>query len=131
MSQTISDEHVKQQPVIDASIANPVNDPLNFVKNWKICTSPERVSLFGFRRFQTSQLLNLRFLEEEIADLDEDMYHAGLKLATPDRRNDRLGLRGAQRLADDGENVIIVTPAKVQRLRAVLKDYSKITPRSG
>jgi len=37
-------------------------------------TADNNLTLHGFRRFKTTYLLNLRFLEEEIAQMDYTLY---------------------------------------------------------
>jgi hypothetical protein len=51
---------------------NPVAEL--FCKLWPRITSDDNLTLHGFRRFKTTHLLNLRFLEEEIAELDHVVY---------------------------------------------------------
>ncbi len=46
---------------------------------------------------QTSHLLNLRYLEQEIAELDHIIYQAGLALDLHPSSEDRLGLRHGKR----------------------------------
>ncbi|KAF2186637.1 hypothetical protein K469DRAFT_726137 [Zopfia rhizophila CBS 207.26] len=59
------------------------------------------VTLYSYRRFKTSHLLNLRFLEEEIEQVDREIYQADLKLGVPDSKVDRLLLKHNMR--DAGE----------------------------
>lgn len=126
MSQTVAINRMQSDPARNPGLSREQPDDIfNFAKNWKICTSQERVTLFGFRRFRTSQLLNIRFLEDEIAKLDADIYQAGLKLGIEEEKEDRLGLRNAQRLADASEAASIITDANVQKLRSLIREYSK------
>ena len=50
------------------------NLPVRFPLLWQRSTEDNNLALHGFRRFKTTHLLNLRFLEEEIADLDHAIY---------------------------------------------------------
>jgi hypothetical protein len=51
-------------------------DPLSgqFRGHWQSSTTDSNLTLHVFRRFKTTHLLNLRFLEGEIADLDHVIY---------------------------------------------------------
>lgn len=67
-----------------------------FTIHWQNSTSDDPLTLFAFRRFRTSQLLNLRFLEDEIATLDGQIFQAGLKMGVPIGGKDKLGLKEAR-----------------------------------
>jgi hypothetical protein len=43
-------------------------------------TADNNLTLHGFRRFKTTHLLNLRYLEDEVAQMDHTLYQAGLSL---------------------------------------------------
>lgn len=102
-----------------------------FSKVWREITSDNHLTLFGFRRYRTTHLLNLRFLEAEIDKIDHDLYQAGLQLNQPLRREntlDRLGLKQAKK---DGKRMKIeevVNEALIMRLRSLIKEYGERTP---
>jgi hypothetical protein len=43
-------------------------------------TADNNLTLHGFRRSKTTHLLNLRYLEDEVAQIDHTLYQAGLSL---------------------------------------------------
>lgn len=98
-----------------------------FNKIWREITSDNHLTLFGFRRYRTTHLLNLRFLEAEIDQIDHDLYKAGLNLNQPldgEHVIDRLGLKQARKdervRAED-----IVNRGLILRLRRLMKEYGK------
>ncbi|KAL9015117.1 MAG: hypothetical protein Q9173_000257 [Seirophora scorigena] len=96
-----------------------------FPKIWGHSTEDRNLTLYGFRRFKTSHLVSLRFLEEEIAELDHRIYQDGLSLdnGTLDRKSDRLGLRCSHRDASVPALQDSITDSVVLRLRSLLKEY--------
>ena len=94
-----------------------------FPQVWQSSTTDSNVSLHGFRRFKTSHLVNLRFMEEEIAKIDHRIYQAGLHLGFEPTAVDRLGLGTSKRDANFPKTDETVTPALVRCLRSMLKDY--------
>ncbi|KAL8651855.1 MAG: hypothetical protein Q9210_003029 [Variospora velana] len=96
-----------------------------FPKVWRHSTEDRNLTLYGFRRFKTSHLVNLRFLEEEIAELDHKIYQAGLSLDDGkwNRKQDRLGLQCSHRDASVPAIKDSITDSVVLRLRSLLKDY--------
>lgn len=95
-----------------------------FREVWGDATSDNRQTLFGFRRFRTTHLLNLRFLEAEIDKLDHTLYQAGLEL---DHRPvlDRLGLKHAKRDLPKERNKLVMDQVLFERLRMLIKEYGK------
>jgi hypothetical protein len=92
-----------------------------FQSLWPIATHDSNVTLHAFRRFKTSHLMNLRFLEAEVEQLDRDLYQAGLTLGVPVGKPDRLLLR---RNTHDNKNIPIkVSGDTVLRLRGLIKEY--------
>jgi hypothetical protein len=94
----------------------PIHEPLGransvnaFHKCWVASTADNNLTLYGFRRFKTTQLLNLRFLENEIADIDHTIYQAGLSLGLSPSLGDRLGLQHSKRDADVPEVNDVIT----------------------
>ena len=45
-----------------------------FNKIWREVTSDHHLTLYGFRRYRTTHLLNLRFSEADIDRIDHDLY---------------------------------------------------------
>ncbi|KAL3426811.1 hypothetical protein PVAG01_00320 [Phlyctema vagabunda] len=100
---------------------------LDFEKHWRRSTDDDNLTLHGFRRFKTSHLINLRFLEDEIARMDHLMFQAGLSLSTERTSYDRLGLRNAR--IDAKAQVMpveeIITEKFVLELRGRIKEYDE------
>ncbi len=99
-----------------------------FSKVWHDITSDNHLTLFGFRRYRTTHLLNLRFLEAEINKIDHDLYQAGLQLDQPlDREHtiDRLGLKQAKKDSKRMKVEEVVHKALVMRLRRLIKEYGE------
>ena len=84
------------------------------------------MTLHGFRRFNTTHLLNLRFMEEEIDKLDHQIYQAGLKLGHKATSVDRLGLRYAKRDVNALDTNELMTRDLVLKLRKLLKKYGTL-----
>ena len=97
-----------------------------FRKLWVKVTDDNGLTLHGFRRFKTSHLLNLRFLEEEIAKLDRQVYQAGLKLGIDESTAHKLGLQHAKRDADALHADQVMDQRLVLRLRELIKQYGKL-----
>jgi hypothetical protein len=91
-----------------------------FSKVWPTVTDPNPLVLFGFRRFRTSHLLNLRALEHEILEIDHQVFQAGLQLGKPPGR-DRLALDHAER----DTLAFVFDREKLERLRSLLLQYGK------
>lgn len=119
--------------VLDESNEHPddgINHGYNelFSKIWREITSDNHLTLFGFRRYRTTHLLNLRFLEAEIDRLDHDLYQAGLQLNQPlVRQNtlDRLGLKQAKKDSKPMKVEEVVNEALIMRLRKLIKEYGE------
>lgn len=94
-----------------------------FYEHWQVSTADSNLTLHGFRRFKTTHLLNLRYLEAEIAEIDHDIYQLGLGLNLELSATDRLGLKHCKK--DDKPPLIEEAPSKelIQRLRRLLKEY--------
>ena len=95
-----------------------------FSRLWRNVVDDNYLTLFGFRRYRTIHLLNLRFLEAEIDKVDHAIYQAGLSLDYLPIL-DRLGLKGAKRDADATKED--VDEPLILRLRELLKQYGKHT----
>ncbi|KAH6714369.1 hypothetical protein BKA61DRAFT_424009, partial [Leptodontidium sp. MPI-SDFR-AT-0119] len=68
-----------------------------FRAHWQSSTADSNLTLHGFCRFKTTHLLNLRFLESEIAELDHIIFQAGLSLGLSPSPEGRLGLKHGKR----------------------------------
>lgn len=103
----------------------PTDQPLHnyaqsFPQHWLGSIADDMISKFGFRRFQTSQLLNIRFLEGEIAELDRQIYKAGLNLNPSALRFGQVIIGEQVPAANE-----VITKENVLTLRRLLKEYSK------
>lgn len=94
-----------------------------FRQHWQTATDDNNLTLHGFRRFKTAHLLNLRFLEDEIAQLDHTIYQAGLSVTTAYSPCDRLGLKHSKRDASVPAVELTITRDLVLKLRELLKQY--------
>ena len=95
-----------------------------FDQRWRDAVDDNRLTLFGFRRYRTSHLLNLRFLETEIDHVDRAPFQAGLSLGHVPGALDRMGPKDATR--DENLMAASVTEALILKLRKLLKDYGRI-----
>ncbi|KAL8891147.1 MAG: hypothetical protein Q9192_005781 [Flavoplaca navasiana] len=113
------------QQVSDLTRSRDLSRSGVFRKVWSQSTADRNLTLYGFRRFKTTHLVNLRFLEEEISDVDHRIYQAGLSLddGTLDHKTDRLGLQCSHRDANVPAIQDSITDSLVLRLRNLLKDY--------
>ncbi|KAF5493182.1 hypothetical protein CGCF413_v010402 [Colletotrichum fructicola] len=96
-----------------------------FRDHWKTSTADDNVTLYGFRRFKTTHLLNLRFLENEIAELDHIIYQAGLSLEFSPTERDRLGLKHSRRDQDLLNPLAAIDNELVKKLRGLLQQYDE------
>jgi hypothetical protein len=94
-----------------------------FRRAWMASTADNNLTLHGFRRFKTTHLLNLRFLEDEIAKMDHTLYQAGLSLNLSPSSADRLGLGHSKRDASIPPIHDVITVEFRSRLRDLLKQY--------
>ena len=127
--------HTKEIDDISSRQADPANHKIReksgedqetahlFRKLWLKVTDDNGLTLHGFRRFKTTHLLNLRFMEEEIDRLDHQIYQAGLKLGFKPTSIDKLGLRHVKRDASALGAEQVITEDLVLRLRELLKQY--------
>ncbi|KAL9034002.1 MAG: hypothetical protein Q9214_007245 [Letrouitia sp. 1 TL-2023] len=95
----------------------------NFRKLWHKVTDDNYFALFGFRRFRTAHLLNLRLLENEIDGLDRKMYQAGIKLGAIPTSGKRLGLAKARKDADAPNADEVMKEESVLKMRRLLEEY--------
>ena len=93
---------------------------------WNDATSDIRLTMFGFRRFRTTQLINLRYLEKELEKVDRAIYQAGLQLPQHVPELDRLGLKHAQRDVTTQPMEATINEDLIIRLRSLTKEYSNV-----
>lgn len=94
-----------------------------FPRHWEISTADSNLSLHGFRRFKTTHLLNLRYLEAEIAEIDHLIYQLGLNLDLEGCSGHRLGLQHCRKDNHVPSVNDAVTTDLIQRLRRLLREY--------
>ncbi|KAI1777169.1 hypothetical protein F4818DRAFT_457099 [Hypoxylon cercidicola] len=96
-----------------------------FSTHWQSSTADNNLTLHGFRRFKTTHLLNLRFLEAEIAELDHAIYQAGLSLEIQPSAADRLALKHSKRDENVPKVEETITDELMLRLRDLLQKYDE------
>ena len=113
--------------MLDSAKSDPSQDPgstINtFRKAWIASTADSNQTLHGFRRFKTAHLLNLRLLEDEVAQMDNTLYQAGLSLDLPISSTDRLRLKKIKKDPTFPGISATITPEFVQKFRDLLKQY--------
>lgn len=92
---------------------------------WSNVTDDNPLTLYGFRRFRTTHLLNLRLLEAEIDKIDHMIYQAGLGLRLPATSADKLGLKHNKRDEHAPSPEEVLKPELVSKLRQLLKNYDE------
>lgn len=90
---------------------------------WSNVTDDNPLTLYGFRRFRTTHLLNLRLLEMEIDKIDRKIYQAGLNLELPHTGTDKLGLKHSKRDKHVPSPAEVLDPGLVSKLRQLLREY--------
>ncbi|KAL6831284.1 hypothetical protein J3E69DRAFT_329123, partial [Trichoderma sp. SZMC 28015] len=96
-----------------------------FPNHWQASTADSNLTLHGFRRFKTTHLLNLRYLEAEVAEIDHLIYQLGLSLNVEPSATDRLGLKHCTRDEKLPSTDQAVSKELIQRLRQTLKEYDE------
>lgn len=97
-------------------------------KIWPAVTDPNHLVLFGFRRFRTSHLLNLRALEQDILKIDHDVFQAGLQLGEPTPKGERLALSHAEKdVVPAGTGAPVLDRKKLDQLRGLLQQYGMLS----
>ena len=113
-----------------ATDAAPAQRPADLVRDfarlWRVSAADNNITLYGFRRFKTAHLVNLRFLEAEVAELDHKIYQAGLSLNSPPSPTDRLGLKHCVRDGVVPPNEDVITRELVLKLRDLMRDYGTL-----
>ena len=97
-----------------------------FCNLWSNITDDNALTLFGFRRFRTTHLLNLRLLEAEIDEIDHKIYQTGLSLGLPSTSADKLGLKHNKRDKHAPSPEEILKPELVSKLRQLLREYGML-----
>ena len=90
---------------------------------WSNITDDNALTLYGFRRFRTTHLLNLRLLEIEIDKIDRKIYQAGLNLGLSHTGTDKLGLRHSKRDEHAPSPAAVLDPELVSKLRQLVREY--------
>ncbi|KAL3965724.1 hypothetical protein ACCO45_000032 [Purpureocillium lilacinum] len=100
-----------------------------FRSHWQASTADSNLTLHGFRRFKTTHLLNLRYLEAEIAELDHLLYQVSLSLdlgpserKRPARREENKDVIDVWYLDPDFEVEGIVTNKTLHNFTSPLRD---------
>ncbi|KAF5511282.1 hypothetical protein CGCS363_v002158 [Colletotrichum siamense] len=97
-----------------------------FRAHWESSTTDEDVTLYGFSRFRTIHLLNLRFLEGEISELNRLVYQAGKSLAEVRPSRARLGIDSRwSGMSSAPEPTKIINQEVVTKLRDLLRQYDE------
>ncbi|TLD11688.1 hypothetical protein PspLS_11777 [Pyricularia sp. CBS 133598] len=94
-----------------------------FRRHWQVATADSNLTLHGFRRFKKSHLLNLRFLEDDIAQLDHKIYQTALSMDIKPLGTDRLGLSNCIRKTNLPPPEEIINRDRVIKLRDLLQSY--------
>ncbi|KAH6839398.1 hypothetical protein B0I37DRAFT_357995 [Chaetomium sp. MPI-CAGE-AT-0009] len=102
---------------------NTVLAGIKFARFWPVSTADNNITIYGFRRFKTAHLVNLRFLEPEIDALDDKIYQAGFSMSSPPSPTDRLGLKHSKRDSAVPPNEDVITRELVLQLRDLTRDY--------
>ena len=95
---------------------------------WRKATDDNHLTLYGFRRFRTTHLLNLRYLEEEIDVIDHRIFQAGLRLGhvPPSPSPDKLGLRHGRIDTSALGHGEVMDRELVLRMRELIKQYGML-----
>jgi hypothetical protein len=120
-----STEQRPNHPQRGSGLSGKSDDCKLFEKVWASSTEDNNLTLYGFRRFKTTHLLNLRLLEEEIDRIDHQIYQAGLKLGMDPTPADRLGLKHCKK----DEHALcpedVMEEQQIPKLRDLLRQYGK------
>ncbi|KAI1299003.1 hypothetical protein F5Y03DRAFT_408947 [Xylaria venustula] len=84
------------------STYHPDNITQNFVRHWeKVLTADNSLTRHRVRRSKTAHLINLRFLEEDIAALNDVIVQAGINTRLDTSSSDRLGRTHSQSVTEN------------------------------
>ncbi|KAK4205992.1 hypothetical protein QBC37DRAFT_156502 [Rhypophila decipiens] len=106
-------------------LTSPKDTVETFRTCWMLSTDDNNLTLHGFRRFKTTHLLSLRFLEQEIAEMDHVLYQAGFGLDLDPQHEVRLGLEHGKRDGNTPNIRDAITPEFILKLRELLKQYDE------
>ena len=95
----------------------------SFREIWSDTISDHRLTLFGFRRYRTTHLVNLRYLELELEKISNVIFQAGMQLDQPPSDLDRLGLRYIRKQPGTSAKLEIINGNTILRLRELIKEY--------
>ncbi|KAF5845499.1 hypothetical protein GGP41_003105 [Bipolaris sorokiniana] len=112
-------------PIDNARQSLKISTHINFQDAWIASTANKNITLHSFRRFKTTHLLNLRFLEDEIAQMDHILYKAGLSLGLPISSSNRLGLKKSTGDLNFPKTDEVITQKFIEKLRNLLKEYDE------
>ena len=119
-------ESLEPQESCDMSPDDPETANL-FRDLWGKVTDDNYLTLYGFRRFRTTHLLNLRFLEKEIDTLDHQIFQAGLKLGRITTSVDKLGLRHGKLDPCALGMEEVMTRESVLKMRDLIRQYGRFS----
>ena len=115
-------EELRPQQSCDQSTGD-LETASSFRDLWCKATDDNYLTLYGFRRFRTTHLLNLRYLEKEIDALDHHIFQAGLRLGDRPSSVDKLGLRHGKIDAQALGMEEVMTRETVLKMRDLTKQY--------
>ena len=116
--QEVESTHRKDEAVSIDPGPNPCESAELFCKLWLTVTDDNSLTLFGFRWFRTSHLLNPHFMEDKIDQIDHKIYQAGLKLGTAPTGVDRLGPKHGK-LDDSAPGTEVMDEELISQLRSL------------
>ncbi|KAF1953269.1 hypothetical protein CC80DRAFT_494880 [Byssothecium circinans] len=112
-------------PTITPTSTDSKHTTETFRKCWIASTADSNLTLHGFRRFKTTHLVNLRWLESEIAEMDHAIYQGGISLGVSPSSTDRLGLKHSKKDASVPNVEDTITPEFSAKLRELVKQYDE------
>ena len=118
-------ERLKSQRSFDTTTKEDSETANSFRNLWRKATDDNYLTLYGFRRFRTTHLLNLRYLEKEIDTLDHQIFQAGLKLGKEPKSRDRLGLQHGKVDARAQGHEEVMTRELILKTRELISQYGK------
>ncbi|KAH8744388.1 hypothetical protein F5883DRAFT_364631, partial [Diaporthe sp. PMI_573] len=91
--------------------------------NWQLASADSNLTLYGFRCFKTTYLLNLCFLKNKIAELDYIIYQASLTLRLDYVPANKLGLKYYKKDLNISSISTIITEDLVLKLYNLFRQY--------
>ena len=120
---TAKNMQMSEGPAVDDNTQSDQKTAQSFRRHWCQATDDYNLTLYGFRRFRTAHLINLRFLEQEIDEIDHQIFQAGMKLNRSPSAIDRLGLRHGKRDVNARSVDEVINQELILRLRELLRKY--------